>query len=154
MWLKSVGPEWFMYRSGIDWRPNGSELTETKAHAFIGHSNSLSEEALLRIRSKLPVELQRPAGSMMVDPPFGRDMHKGSCLDLSDPANNWDDKAWSGDDYAHAMQLAVTTGFVKPEHVAFLFCGIEKLNEVVAATAKIGYNNHQFLYCEKTGHSR
>jgi hypothetical protein len=154
MWMKAVGPKWFMRRAGIDWRADNTDLKAVDVTAYIAHANSLDPESLRGVRSSLPPELQEPSGGMVVDGPYGRDMHEKSALDTSKVENNWDTVAWTGDVIVACLQSAVKAEFVKPEHVAFIHCGIDRLNEIVEATSKAGYTNHQYVYMEKSGHSR
>jgi hypothetical protein len=143
-----------MHRAGIDWRADKTDLKTVDVTAFIAHANSLDTNSLRAVRSMVPPELQEAAGAVVVDGPYGRNMHESSALDTTLPENCWDTLPWTADLIVKCLEAAVQSGFVKPEHVAFIHCGIERVNEVAQATSTAGYSNHQYVFMEKAGHSR
>jgi hypothetical protein len=154
MWLKAVGPEWFLSRCGYDWRPDGRPIKRKTVRAFLIQGNSLDQHGLSNRRREMaancrPEDLPRAAQVGWLDGPYGRLKHVGSAVKA-----NWDDRAFTGTEVGTVITASVDAGFLAPDHIIGICHEFERTAEYIEGTKKAGLRNHQTMVFQKAGQAR
>ncbi len=158
--MKSVGPEWFMFRSGLDWRPDDAPIETTPVQAYIIQGNSLDRDGMAERFRKLNANSEtplRPASTAIIDPTYGLDKHLDSALDTSKIENQWDSYKMTGADVASLLANSIHAGFLRRNHIAMVWHDYELTADLIKETSQhpeLNATHHQTIILQKAGNSR
>lgn len=151
-WLDVAGPEWFLRRSGLDWREDDRPLATTTVHVAVGEADSLEQETLADFVERLSKAnwTCSKARLVMIDPPFGLNMHKNSAV----PTPPWDLTAWGGEEFVKALKAGQEAGLIDSSHILIYFHTSEMNGDIMKSLRAAGYSNFQHITFVKEGHRR
>ena len=140
--LKSYGAAWVLGRLGVDYRQ------DTNIQVKAAHRRSLIVTADVRISEALRVAtkniVDRPAAAqiIIIDVPFGYNMHDGAAPSSTD----WDKEHMTPQEVLSAIGGSVSLGLALPNHVVLLFCAKEMFGDMKRAFEAQEYSVHSVTF--------